>query len=435
MFSLLKLPARRSMRTVTLTLMTWVMSAFFAISTLGLTTTATWARSPEFGPVYISQVVLEDGPPEVVIRVGHVGGRWSTIRNPDVEIPFRFGAYMNKGYVIDVFFGRSTRGSEEISDRYGHRVRASEPARIADFMGNIFHNGSAGNRIEYGIKDWRGYSRLKLGTSSPSPNNRAYWPGVQVGDFFGIINACNQAPSGTGAHTTTYEIPIFMQVDARSRKSKQEGSVGSTKRKHRGRFKRKRVGTNLKIKVECEAPPQRSPAPLLAPPKPYSVDLRVTQQGASCPKRVEVRAFIKYRRPATAKFRFKVDGKLSELHEIRARKLRPQQGVPGDTYLVERVKYYNLDPGQTNFRIEVRGGKKSKVKTVRITCPPFAASGMWMSVKQQSKSTCPKNVNLKVLVNANRPGSVLTRIKNQAGVVMAIESVKVRRKGDYYEGV
>ena len=65
---------------------------------------------------------------------------------------------------------------------------------------------------------------------------------------------------------------------------------------------------------------------------------------------------------ATAKFRFKVDGKLSELTEIKARKVngKPRPGIPGSNtyYLVERIKYYKLEPGKHTFRIEVRGGSK-----------------------------------------------------------------------------
>jgi len=174
--------------------------------------------------------------------------------------------------------------------------------------------------------------------------------------------------------------------------------------------------------------------------KPYSVDLRVTQQGVSCPKRVEVRAFIKYRRPATAKFRFKVNGELSELVEIKARKLNRSQSTVGETYLVERVKYYDLDPGQTNFRIEVRGGEKSDVKTVRITCPRFEVTRATLEYKLHPNPTCSRQVWETAKFYTNRPGNVRYAIKREPGKHTTIllnraGTVKSTRRGNEYYAV
>ena len=174
-------------------------------------------------------------------------------------------------------------------------------------------------------------------------------------------------------------------------------------------------------------------------PKPYSVDLRVTQQGNSCPKKVEVRAFIKYRHPATVKFRFKVDGKLSELTQIKARKVngKPRPGIPGSNtyYLVERIKYYKLEPGKHTFRIEVRGGQKSDVKKVKINCPPMKVKKIKLVYNQIANAQCPKQIWETVTFETNRPGNVNYEIFHQLGVVAKRGTMKATNRDGKYIAV
>jgi len=189
---------------------------------------------------------------------------------------------------------------------------------------------------------------------------------------------------------------------------------------------------SLPVTVNCQ-----SLSMVEAAPKPYFLLTKVKKLGPAltCPRKIEVRTIIRYRKPATAKFRFYHNGQQSELINIKARRIQGNASHGIEThYLVERVKYYHVNPGQHSFRTGLRGFGLSIPRTIDVACKPFKASAMWLNIKQQKKSSCPKKVTAKIRIDANRPGNVLTKIKNQAGVVMAIESVKIKREGKAYIG-
>lgn len=196
-------------------------------------------------------------------------------------------------------------------------------------------------------------------------------------------------------------------------------------------------GTTM-VKVICEPEPSK----IQAPPKPFSVDVKVEQKGETCPKQTDVTAIIKYRRKATARFRFKVDGKLSKVHEIKARKVSggkpPPPGVggpgAGTYYLVERLKTYHLDPGQHHFRVVMEGGKdkKSAVITRRVKCPPFKITSTTLTYKVAKKLTCKKKVAERLTANATRPGKAKFVIKTQAGAVVHSGTAEFKRQGMKY---
>ena len=184
--------------------------------------------------------------------------------------------------------------------------------------------------------------------------------------------------------------------------------------------------TTVPVTIRCLAPPQKIEAL-----KPVSVDLRVKQKGETCPKDTEVTASIDYEHEATARFQVIHNGNASNVIEADTR----QVTLAGKTWhRIDYVKKYKLDPGKHRFKIKVIGGGHSKKETVTVDCPPFQAKSMWLTLKTENQSTCPKEVDATVRINGNRPGSVLTKVKNQAGVVMAIESIKVEREGDQYVG-
>jgi len=188
--------------------------------------------------------------------------------------------------------------------------------------------------------------------------------------------------------------------------------------------------TRAPITVRCMA----GASHIDAPPRPVSIDIRVKQKGETCPKDTEVTAFIDYDKPMTARFHVIHNGKepKSAPIEIKARKV----SFAGKTwYRVERMERYKLDPGKQTFQIKVLGrGGMSPLKTVDVNCPTFKVTSMWLTLDKSDKATCPKKVDAKVRVDANAPGSVLTKIKNHAGVVMAIDGIKVERDGDQYVG-
>ncbi len=160
-----------------------------------------------------------------------------------------------------------------------------------------------------------------------------------------------------------------------------------------------------------------------------SVDIRVKQVGETCPKQVEVSAFIDYEKKTEAHFRFLHNGKRSE--EIV---IEPRRVTLGNKswWRVERMKRYQLDPGRHHFRVAVVDGPKSKVETIKIDCPPFQVTSMWLSYKVQKGPACPKKVVETLDFAANRPGNIAYRIKHQGGLVVREGTVKAKRDGDRY---
>lgn len=176
-------------------------------------------------------------------------------------------------------------------------------------------------------------------------------------------------------------------------------------------------------------------AELQSPPEPVSVDLLVDPKGEVCPKETEVTAFIYYERPATAKFRFRLDGELSGLYTREAVEVGggpPIKGASRVTYLVKETRTYHLDPGQHRFRVEVRGGKKSEVKTVRIECPPFKVTSAWLKYGVENKPNCPKEVDEEATFRSTRPGKAPFEIKTQGGLVVHKGTAVFVRKGKAY---
>lgn len=243
----------------------------------------------------------------------------------------------------------------------------------------------------------------------------------------GIIAACNDS-SRMSNGASYYDFPVAIQFKGYRFK---RGNTSANKRRD------KVIRGFVRSKVFCTSFTHNK-----APEKPYEIQVFVKKLGKArtCPRRIEVRTRIKYENPATAKFRFVHNGKQTGIISIKARKIvehyrpTPQSPSKRNIYLVERVKFYNVGPGDHTFNVFVRGSAHPKAKTIKVGCGPFKPSALWMTLSQQKKASCPKNVKAKIRITANRPGNVLTKIKNQAGVVMAIESIRVKRVGNQYLG-
>jgi hypothetical protein len=189
--------------------------------------------------------------------------------------------------------------------------------------------------------------------------------------------------------------------------------------------------TLFNVNVVCAPLPQ----PIKAPPQPVAVNISVDPKGEVCPKETEVTAWIYYDEPATAQFRFKLDGKLSGLYTRETVKI----GAPGTlksnppaAYLVKETRTYHLDPGQHRFRVEVRGGKKSEVVTRRTECPPFKVTSAWLNYDVENKQTCPKEVGETATFKSTRPGKAPFQIKTQGGLVVHSGTAVFERKGKEY---
>lgn len=275
------------------------------------------------------------------------------------------------------------------------------------------------------VRDWKFHHTFSFDTGK-IPVSKGGIPVVSIGDD--ILKACNtqlQPDGATKQHSPNVRMNLSLSVNTRKALSINYQILEASDAFNGGDVSRH---TGFNVKVNCLAFQG-----IQAPPKPLVVDIRVKQKGKTCPKDTEVTAYIDYDKPMTARFRVIHNGKepKSEPIEIKARKV----SFAGKTwYRVERMERYRLDPGKHSFQITVMGGGKSPKKTITVDCPPFEPTSMWLTLNKSDQATCPKNVDAKVRINANGPGSVLTKIKNQAGVVMAIESIEVKRDGDQYIG-
>ncbi len=293
---------------------------------------------------------------------------------------------------------------------YGAYYATMKRGYVYDTDIGIEYNGSNVRELRTGLGDPWIPPKTRTGTFKFDVEATSLPPHIKNG----IIASCNG--SGMSNGQSTFNFPVAMQVKGYRYKL---GNTSANKRRD------KLVRGFVPVKVFCTSLTHSA-----ANDSPKTVKLIVKKLGAarSCPRRIEVRTRIRYAKPTTAKFRFVHNGKRTALIEIKARKIK------ADDYLVERVQFYNVDPGSHKFGLRLQGSKNPAPKTIKVGCGPFKPTAMWMTLSQQKKASCTKRVTAKIRIDADQPGSVLTKIKNQAGVVMAIESVKVKREGKQYIG-
>ena len=323
------------------------------------------------------------------VRVGAENGRWVLMKSPGIT--YRFSYYVKANRPLQMVM-----------------VGAGDfPAELmAPFVRGKISTGSNLQRTAWG----QGSFTL--------PNN-------QIGsDRAKVLAACNalldQGKSTAAQHETHASLQLVARVTVRSAPV-HTGTTGFS-RLH---------GTTM-VKVICE--PEGTD--IQAPPEPYSIDLNLTSLEDKCPQKTEVRAFIRYKVPATARFRFVHNGKKSVWHEIKARKIdgkpKPEVSPGASQYLVERVKYYHLDPGEHRFRIEMASGKKSGIETIKIKCPPFKVTSDWLKYDVEDTPVCDKWVEEEAIFKSTRPGSAPFRIKTQGGLEVHSGTAKFERDGLEY---
>ena len=244
-----------------------------------------------------------------------------------------------------------------------------------------------------------------------------------VFDRLAIIDACN-----AGNHPATQEhtvpsagigvgIKAYFQTrkDAKGLQQAGDNDAGRSETAH----------TRAPVTIRCLASPSHADAP----PKPVSVDIRVTQKGDSCPKNTDVTAYIDYEKQMTGRFQVVHNGKPGETIEIKARKV----SFAGKTwYRIERLERYKLDPGKHDFQIKVIGGGESKKESIDVDCPPFKVTSAWLNYDVENKDFCTKQVIETATIYANRPGDAPYRIKTQGGLVVTQGTAHIAREGDKY---
>ena len=224
-------------------------------------------------------------------------------------------------------------------------------------------------------------------------------------DQLAIVAACNNGDHDARQERTVWsDINVGIKAFILSRREAndpQEGDAGRTETAY----------ARAPITIRCLVGPSK----IEAAPKPVSVDIRVAQNGNTCPKDAEVTAFIDYEKPMTARFKVIHNGKAGQTIEIKAREV----SLAGKTwYRIERLERYALDPGKHDFQIKLIGGGESESKSLDVDCPPFKVTSLWLTYKVEDKDTCPKKVVEKVTGNATSPGTAPYEIKTQSGLVV-----------------
>ena len=324
------------------------------------------------------------------IRVGAEDGRWVIMKSPGITY------------------------------RFSYNVKADHPLKYIMVGAGAYPPGLTAPFSRGQIASNGNLQRTAWGDGSFT------LPNSQIGeDRATVLAACNalldRGETTATQHTTYATLPLYAKVTVRSAPA------------WKGTTEFNRLYGKTMVKVVCEPEPSK----IEAAAKPHRVDLVAAQMEHSCPQRTEVRAIIKYRHPATARFRFKVDGELSRLYTIKAREVngKPNGNAPGGgSYVVEEVAHYQLDPGQHHVRVEMEDGTKSDVLVYKADCPPFKVTSVWLNyqVKAENKGYCPKDVSETLKMKASRPGSAPFEIKAQGGLVVHSGKATFERKGDAY---
>jgi hypothetical protein len=189
----------------------------------------------------------------------------------------------------------------------------------------------------------------------------------------------------------------------------------------------KTAPSTLNLRILC--------APLPTP-KITGAQLAVAAYGDTCPKPAgaTVRINAEYPRPVSYKLE-RGDGTTTTDDWIKDKiELGKAPDGSQQPFLSAQHKLPPLDAGNHKFRLWISDWGKTPWWTVKVDCPPFQATSMWLTLEEENKSRCPREVDVSVRIDANRSGSVLTRLKNQAGVVMALEGIKMEREGNQYVG-
>lgn len=405
MFSQLQIPARLTIQTIASAMIACLIAVFFTSQPA----VAEDAHAKSFSVT--AEASAAPGEPHIIVTSSD-GTNWDGFKETALSVTYKANLNLRwPGYVerVALYTGQCPK-----NDCNGHK--------------SLFHKNSVITR------DYKKTVNIPMKSTDLIPMTTTGLDLAQTPDFFGACNVRLRPDASAKSQPFFATMRVNLLVNTRKKANLKKVIHEANPNPILTGDQSK--STDLKLKVVCKPfGVQERPAP----PKPFLVHLQVTPQGDTCPKKTEVRAFIRYNEPATANFRFKVDGELSELHTIKARKVgyqhTPKPSKKKKHYLVERVKYYKLDPGQHHFRIEMEGGKKSDVKTLTISCPPMKANRVTLDYVQIQDAICPKRVWETSKFYTTRPGRLDYEIKQQSGLVAASGKVKATRHDNEYIAV
>ncbi|MGF1619519.1 MAG: hypothetical protein ACFCUR_02760 [Rhodomicrobiaceae bacterium] len=345
-------------------------------------------------------------PAAASIFVGHDGERYTHLVG-DVETRFKLKARVKSGHRI-----------------YGWTITTGDPTVTSQLPLDV--QGAKDGTYEKSV-DTHANFRMNAVTMVNTGI-----PGIGFNREQDVIDRCNNAFSNLPAENRSggqMEFTVHAGFSAGAWKGSQ--FVSWTGWYPAGASSRPAIAhTTFPVNVVCLSHTDPRSADLT--PTPPNVDIRVKQVGETCPRQVEVSAFIDYERKTEARFHFLHNGKASEEIVIQPRKVTLGNK---SWWRVERLQRYRVDPGQHRFRVAVVDGPKSKVETIRVDCGPLKVHSVWLSYEVENVSACPKRVVETVNFTANRPGNIPYEIKHQGGLVVYNGTVKAKREDDRYKAV
>ena len=361
--------------------------------------------APQFDKVHVGQPwgvnspSLPGGQGSSEIRVDWQDGKWTSVHDGPLSLVVEYSVTMKRGYIFWIKFGTGERG------------------------------GRLGTQIGKTIDFWDRNVRKDL----PESASDAHSIPLSTSEFFNskqqdmIVAACNENANADNGFTASFDLGIVMKVHAKRRTSPRFGH-GNFGDSGFGAAANDGAATILDLKVACDPPEQKVNAPRAAN-KLHSVDLKVTQHRARCPKDVTVTAYANYTWATNSRMRLSVDGGVPKFRVAKTHKVT----FAGKSWhRAEATFKYKLDPGQKTFKLTVDNGEKTHTETVEIECPNFEILSAWLTYEVANTNTCPKQVVERATFHTTRPGWVNHEIKHQGGLVVSKGKLTAKREGDKY---
>jgi len=309
--------------------------------------------------------------------------------------------------------------SLKISFKLKMAGRKAQVVRSGLFLGVCHKNLCGGNPLV------RSYASLPINptmlSTSQIPVSTSGISTVPYGDQ--IIRACNQYLTNgpSTVHQFTHPITVSLSVDTRKRPPKFVAA-------HPEAFQGGDVSRQSSFRVKVKCIPYAS---LIRGANPVEVKLEATpRNGNSCPRNTRIKTRIAYHYDRNVKFDIKRNGKTIKTIELKPRKINVSHGP--DLWVIDREDVVKAKAGQNRFRIKIKGGGESQVKTVNIECAPFQALFANLQYNVAGSNSCPKKVWETTTFTANGPGSLVYQLVQENGSVSLEKSVNsILKNGQY----
>lgn len=390
----------------------------------GALPTSAFAAKPQF-----REIEIGGGFDVTTIVVEQQDNKWTRISNHPRTIPIHVKIKMSRGYIQFYRVGRGLTNGAVRGISLTHRLRPGG-------------NSATDNRIEASID-----SRTSVDGPVSIPIDE--YTRLNASDEQAIVNRCNSKWTETErGHSFSYSLPLAMHADAREHRRKRFPYYLNEYEGY-GDFARATATGFVGLKVEClgtdtkpsrpdskpPSEPDSAPRASSSDPAKNSGPIEVTMNldvagGNACPRNATVKTRIIYDHPKTARFDIVRNGKVLKTVEIKARREALSDG--SRQWVVDRIDNVDAKAGQNQFRIVVKGGGKSGMKTANVQCAPFQVLFSGLTYNVVDGGTCPKKVWETTTFSATGPGQATMQLVQENGSVFYEKTLKTILKNGKY---